>query len=332
MVSVKRISRITGIVLLILILGVIGFTTWYTVDESDQAVILTFGKVKETVTEPGLHFKMPWPIQTVEKLSKETFSLQFGYKEENGEITDFPKETKMITGDENIVLADLVVQWKITDPPKYLFNSSKPEEILYNTTSAALRSIIGSSKIDDALTSGKAEIEADVRELLSELMGKYDVGISVLAVKLQDVELPNDDVRGAFTAVTDARETMNTKINEARKYENKRMNEAEGEKAAILSAAEGDKKQRTETARGDVAVFDKLYAEYKKNKEITRSRLVIETLEQVLPNAELYIMNDNGNTLKYLPLRTLEPQVPSSAAKDQDSSANQEKQKKGGNE
>ena len=138
-------------------------------------------------------------------------------------------------------------------------------------------------------------------------MGKYDVGISVLAVKLQDVELPNDDVRSAFTAVTDARETMNTKINEARKYENKRMNEAEGEKAAILSAAEGDKKQRTETARGDVAVFDKLYAEYKKNKEITRSRLVIETLEQVLPNAELYIMNDDGNTLKYLPLRTLEP-------------------------
>ena len=332
MVSLKRISRITGIALLILILGVIGFTTWYTVDESDQAVILTFGKVKETVTEPGLHFKMPWPIQTVEKLSKETFSLKFGYKEENGEITDFPKETKMITGDENIVLADLVVQWKITDPPKYLFNSSKPEEILYNTTSAALRSIIGSSKIDDALTSGKAEIEADVRELLSELMGKYDVGISVLAVKLQDVELPNDDVRSAFTAVTDARETMNTKINEARKYENKRMNEAEGEKAAILSAAEGDKKQRTEAARGDVAVFDKLYAEYKNNKEITRSRLVIETLEQVLPNAELYIMNDDGNTLKYLPLRTLEPQVPTAAAKDQDSSANQETQKKGGNE
>lgn len=307
----------------------VGFTTWYTVDESDQAVILTFGKVEQTVAEPGLHFKMPWPIQTVEKLSKETFSLQFGYEEENGEVTEFPNETKMITGDENIVLADLVVQWKITDPPKYLFNSSDPQEILYNTTSAALRSIIGSSKIDDALTSGKAEIEADVRELLSQLLVKYDVGISVLAVKLQDVELPNDNVRSAFTAVTDARETMNTKINEAKKYENKRMNEAEGEKAAILSAAEGDKKKRTETARGDVAVFDKLYAEYKNNKEITRDRLVIETLEQVLPNAEVYIMNDDGNTLKYLPLRTMESQV-SAAAKDQDASPNQETEKQKG--
>lgn len=313
---------------LILILGVVGVSTWYTVDESDQAVILTFGKVEQTIAEPGLHFKMPWPIQTVEKLSKETFSLQFGYKEKNGKITDFPEETKMITGDENIVLADLVVQWKITNPPKYLFNANNPQEILYNTTSAAVRSIIGSTKIDDALTSGKAEIEADVRELLSQLMEKYDVGISVLAVKLQDVELPNDNVRSAFTAVTDARETMNTKINEARKYENKRMNEADGEKAAILSAAEGDKKKRTEMARGDVAVFDKLYTEYKNNKEITRSRLVLETLEQVLPNAEIYIMNDNGNTLKYLPLRTLEPKAPT--VKKQEPAVGQETQKKGG--
>lgn len=172
---------------------------------------MTFGKVEQTITEPGLHFKLPWPIQSVEKLSKETFSLKFGYKEENGEVTDYPRETKMITGDENIVLADLVVQWKITDPPKYLYNADDPEKILYDTTSAALRSIIGSTKIDDALTSGKAQIEADVRELLTQLMEKYDVGISISAVKLQDVELPNEEVRKAFTNVTDARETANTK-------------------------------------------------------------------------------------------------------------------------
>lgn len=152
----------------------------------------------------------------------------------------------MITGDENIVLADLVVQWKITDPPKYLYNADDPEKILYDTTSAALRSIIGSTKIDDALTSGKAQIEADVRELLSQLMEKYDVGISISAVKLQDVELPNEEVRKAFTNVTDARETANTKSNEADKYENKRINEAEGEKDAIISQANGDKAARTE--------------------------------------------------------------------------------------
>jgi modulator of FtsH protease HflK len=310
MISLKRIYTIVGLVFLVAVLCIVAFSTWYTVDESEQAVILTFGKVEEGLTEPGLHFKLPWPIQSVEKLSKETFSLQFGYEEKDGKIKEFPDETKMITGDENIVLADLVVQWKITDPEKYLFNSDNPEEILYDATSASLRSIIGSSKIDDALTSGKAEIEADVRDLLSTLIDKYDIGISVLAVKLQDVELPNDEVRKAFTNVTDARETMNTKINEAKKYENKRKNEAQGEKDALIATAEGEKAARIERARGDVAVFNKLYEEYRKNPEITRQRLVIETIEQVLPNTEIYIMNDDGNTLKYFPIRPLEKEKP----------------------
>jgi modulator of FtsH protease HflK len=310
MTSIKRVYTIVGLIFLIAILSVLALTTWYTVDESEQAVILTFGKVEEGLNEPGLHFKLPWPIQSVEKLSRETFSLQFGYEENGGQIKEFPNETKMITGDENIVLADLVVQWKITNPSQYLFNAENPEEILYDATSASLRSIIGSSKIDDALTSGKAEIEADVRDLLSELINKYEIGISILAVKLQDVELPNDEVRKAFTNVTDARETMNTKINEAKKYRNKRTNEAQGEKDALMSAAQGDRAARIETARGDVSVFNKLYVEYSKSPEITRQRLVLETIEQVLPNTEIYIMNDDGNTLKYFPIRPLEKEQP----------------------
>lgn len=312
--NLNRIYKTVGLIILGAILVIVGFTTWYTVDESEQAVIITFGKVEEGVTEPGLHFKLPWPIQSVETLSKETFSLQFGYEEKDGKVKEFPEETKMITGDENIVLADLVVQWKITDPAKYLFNSEHPEEILFNSTSASLRSIIGSSKIDDALTSGKAEIEAEVRDLLSTLVEKYDIGISILAVKLQDVELPNDEVRKAFTNVTDARETMNTKINEAGKYRNKRTNEAKGEVAALKSKALGDKAARIETARGDVSVFNKLYDEYRTNPDITRQRLMLETLEQVLPNAEIYIMNDNGDTLKYFPIRPLENQQPKTNA------------------
>lgn len=306
MLTLKKIYMITGGVFLIVVLGLVLITSWYTVDESEQAVILTFGNAEEGTSEPGLHFKMPWPIQQVEKLSKETFSLSFGYKEENGKMKEFPEETKMITGDENIVLADLVVQWKITDPTKYLFNSIDPKEILNDATSASLRSIIGNSKIDDALTSGKAEIEANVRDLLSTLITNYDIGISILAVKLQDVELPNDEVRKAFTNVTDARETMNTKINEARKYENQRINEAEGEKEAIILNAQGDKAARIEQARGDVAVFDKLFEQYRTNPGITEQRLIIETIEKVLPNAEVYIMNDDGNTLKYFPIRPLE--------------------------
>ncbi|MFC5735284.1 FtsH protease activity modulator HflK [Cytobacillus gottheilii] len=314
MVSLKRIYTLSGLAIAIVVLAIIAFTSWYTVDESDQAVILTFGDAEDTITEPGLHFKMPWPIQSVEKLSKETFSLQFGYEEQEGEIKDFPDETKMITGDENIVLADLVVQWKITDPEKFLFNAEDPEEILYDGTSSSLRSIIGSSQIDDALTSGKAQIEADVWELLTSLVEKYDIGISILAVKLQDVELPNADVRKAFTDVTDARETMNTKINEAEKYKNQRMNEAQGEVSAIKSRAQGEQEARLQGARGDVAVFNSLYEEYRNSPEITRERLMLETMEQVLPGSEIYIMNDDGNTMKYFPIRPLEKEQQKPAA------------------
>ncbi|HHW37683.1 MAG TPA: FtsH protease activity modulator HflK [Bacillales bacterium] len=316
MISLKRIYTTFGLFILILILGVVGFTSWYTVDESEQAVILTFGKVDEGISQPGLHFKMPWPIQDVRKLSKETFSLQFGYKKENGAVIDeLPQDTKMITGDENIVLADLVVQWKITDPGKFLYNAEDPRNILYNATSASLRGVIGSSKIDDVLTSGKAEVEAKVRDVLTELLTDYDIGISILAVKLQDVELPNEEVRKAFTQVTDARETMNTKINEANKYLNKRKQEAEGEKDAIISMAEGDRAARVEKSIGDVAVFNALYNEYKKQPDITRKRLVLETIDQVLPNANVYILNDDGGTLKYLPIRPLEGNNPAPQTK-----------------
>ena len=309
--STRRISVILGMAIAGILLVVIAFTTWYTVDESEQAVLITFGKADTTVTDSGLHFKLPWPIQRAEILSKETFSLQFGYKQDpGGELVSFDKETKMITGDEYIVLTDLVVQWKITEPQKYLFNAQNPREILSDATSASIRSVIGSSTIDAALTDGKAEIEAQTRELLATLIEKYDIGIAVQGVKLQDVELPNAEVRAAFTAVTDARETKNTKINEANKYENQKKSEAEGERDAIKSRAAGQKTARIEQARGDVALFNNLHAEYMKNKDITRQRLVIETLEQVLPKAKIYIMNDTGETVKYLPLQQLESQTP----------------------
>ncbi|WP_163581597.1 FtsH protease activity modulator HflK [Gracilibacillus saliphilus] len=297
--TLKQIYSWIGIVVAVVVLGLFAATSWYTVDESEQAVLITFGKAEEGTTEPGLHFKLPWPIQTVETLSRETFSLNFGYDPENEEEADI---VRMITGDENILQADLVVQWKIIEPSKYLFNSDDPQQVLYNATSASLRSIIGSSTIDEALTDGKAEIENEVLDLLVTLMEDYEVGIAIQDVKLQEVDLPNEEVRQAFMKVTDARETMNTKKNEADKYRNEIYEEAQGEKDAIISRAEGDKIERIETARGNVAGFNALYDAYESNPDITRQRLVLETLDQVLPDANIYIMNDDGNTLKYLPL------------------------------
>src|SRR5690606_35076638 len=135
--SLKQIYVTLAMALGVIILAVAGFTSWYTVDESEQAVVITFGKASDPITEPGLKFKLPWPIQSVKKLSKETFSLQFGYTEVDGEVVSVEEEeTKMSTGDETIVLADMVVQWRITDPAKYLFNVDNPDRVLKSSSSA----------------------------------------------------------------------------------------------------------------------------------------------------------------------------------------------------
>jgi membrane protease subunit HflK len=140
--SLRQMYKWGGLVIAAIILIFVLITTWYTVDESEQAVMLTFGKAEDGITEPGLHFKMPWPIQEVKKMSKETFSMDFGFN--NGE--DEADKVTMITGDDKIVQADLVVQWKITDPRSYLFASEEPEQVLFNATSSSLRGVIGSKK------------------------------------------------------------------------------------------------------------------------------------------------------------------------------------------
>ncbi|RWZ59802.1 FtsH protease activity modulator HflK [Halobacillus fulvus] len=317
--SAKKIYQWTGLVVSAAVLLVVLITTWYTVDESEQAIVLTFGEAEEGITEPGLHFKLPWPVQEVEKLSKETFSLDFGFNDGDGEAD----KVTMITGDDKIVQADLVVQWKITSPEDYLFASEDPEQVLNNATSSSLRGVIGSSEIDEALTSGKAEIENEVRENLVTLMENYTIGISILDVKLQEVDLPNKDVRSAFTKVTDAREQKQSKVNEAEKYENQKREEALGERDAVIQRAEGDKVERIQEANGDVARFNALLSEYESHQAITRERLVMETLEQVLPEANVYIMNDDSNTMKYLPLMQGNVQTVTPPASDEESENNE---------
>ncbi|WP_048600687.1 FtsH protease activity modulator HflK [Rubeoparvulum massiliense] len=289
-----------GLVLAILVLA--AFTSWYTVDETEQVALHTFGKVTQTHAEPGLHFKLPWPIQTVTKVSKETFSFDFGTNDGGRTMNS---DAKMITGDENILLADLVVQWRISDVRDFLYATQDPEKILASSTSAALRGVIGSTKIDDALTVGKPEIERRVKEQLISLMDDYNAGIQIIDVKLKTVDLPTEEVRKAFTEVTDAREMMNTKINQANKYYNEKYNYATGEKDAIISKAQGDKTARIEGAKGDVAKFNAIYSEYVKNPSITKQRLVLETLEAILPGAQIYIMDDTDGVVKYLPLDRL---------------------------
>lgn len=280
----------------------IASTCIYTVDQTDYAVISTFGKPNTEIVSSGLKLKLPNPIQKVDKLSKETFSTTIGYTVQNDDVIVEDHEAKMITGDENIILADLEIQWKIDDPIAFLYNTNDPRMILRNATSSSLRGVVGSSMVDDVLTDGRSKIITDIRDSLSELVDQYQLGVSIINVNLQDVDLPTDEVDSAFKAVTDAREERLTKVNNAEKYRNEIINEVKGEKDAIISKAEATSVSLVEKAKGDTARFDALYTEYAKNKEVTKQRLITDTLNAILGDVKLYITDGADGTLKYLPI------------------------------
>ena len=303
----SKLGRKIALIGLILLVGpyLLG-SCIYTVDQSEYAIITTFGKPDTQPVGSGLRFKLPYPIQSVIKLSKETFSTTIGYQETpDGQLEIYEHEAKMITGDENIILADLEIQWKISDPIAFLYNTSDPKRILYNATSSALRGVVGSSLVDDVLTDGRAEVISNIREELMRLINEYELGITIVNVNLQDVDLPTAQVDAAFKAVTDAREESLTKINNAEKYRNQKLNEVMGERDATISQAEAQKVATIEKANGDTAKFNALYNEYVKNKEVTRQRLITETLNTVLKDAKVYIVDDSGSTVKYLPIEVL---------------------------
>jgi len=300
--TVKKIviGAIAAVVLLYL-----GSTSFYTVQEQERAAILTFGKY-DRETSSGLHFKWPSPIQEVRIVPAElTQHITIGYRQNGNTVTPVDEESMMITGDENIVSADAVVTWKISNIRNYLHNISNPEQFLRNSTSASIRSVIGAQKLDYAITDGKTAIQDQVREKLIELQNKYETGIQIIDLKFQDIEPPGGEVEDAFRAVTNAREEKNTKINNAAKYENDRIPKARGEAQALIEKAEAEKKSRILNAEGDVAKFNAIYAEYAKNPGVTENRLILETLEKILPNAQIFITNSGSDTVNYLPLNEL---------------------------
>jgi len=280
----------------------LGSTTFYTVQEQERAAIMTFGKFTGE-EKAGLHFKLPYPIQDVIKVPAEiTQRIHIGYTEKNGKDIPLDAESLMITGDENIVAADAVVEWKIGNIEKYLYNIEEPELFLRNASIAAIRTVIGSTKLDSAITDGKTEVQIKVKEKLDELNNLYDTGILIQDIKFQDIEPPEGEVSNAFKEVTNAREEKNTKINNAKKYENDIIPKARGEAQAILENAEAVKKSRILNAQGDVAKFNAVQQEYAKSPAITENRLILETLEKILPNAKIIISDNNDSTVKYFPV------------------------------
>jgi membrane protease subunit HflK len=280
------------------------FTGTYMVGPDEVGVVRTFGEFTR-VAQSGLNYHFPYPIEQVNTPAvTEVKRIEIGFRTlRNGQYRSVEKESLMLTGDENIVDAEMIVQYKIKDPVKYLFRIVEPELTVRTAAEASLRTVVGRNKIDETLTTGKFKIQEETKIQLQLILDKYDSGIHVVAVQLQDVSPPKE-VIGAFKDVASAKEDKNRMVNQAEGYRNNVIPKARGEAEAMIRDAEGFKQARIKRSEGDAAKFTTILREYRKAKSITQKRLYLETMERVLPNIEKIIIPDknSGNMLNLLNL------------------------------
>ena len=301
----KRILIAAVVVMLLIGAG----TCFYTVDDKQQAVVTTFGKVTD-VTDAGVHFMMPFGIQQVQKVDVNVYQkIELGYStDKGGNYQIKTKESTMITGDYNIVNVDFFVEYKISDPVQYLYASNSPELILRNLIQSQVRNVVGSSTVDSVLTDGKENIQMQVKNLVTEILEQYDIGLTLVDVKIQDSEPPTQDVIEAFKAVETAKQQAETVVNDAKAYQNAKLPDAQAQADKLIQNAAYLKQKRINEAVEQVAMFNAMYAEYIQNPEITRSRMYYEAISQILPGVKLYIntaSGDGSDVQMLLPLDTL---------------------------
>jgi len=271
------------------------FDSYFTVSEQENVVVLSAGKYKDT-KEAGLHFKMPF-FQSARSVNMTTQGMEMGYMESNG-VAVSTEDSMMITYDFNIVSVDLYVEWRVINPVKYLYNVSEPNLVLRNVVQSSARDIVSSYGVDSVLTDGKSEIQTKMRELINEVLDRYDIGIQVTNVIIQDAEPPNEAVKLAFKAVEDAKQKKDTLINEAKKYANENIPGARAEADRLVKSAEGVKEARIYEANGQVSRFNEIYSEYINNPDITKARMYYEAIEEILPSLKVIIDSSESGTLK----------------------------------
>jgi len=290
------------------ILG-IGLVLWlltgiYGVGPDEVGVVQTFGKYSRAA-QSGLNYHFPYPIETVQTPKvTEVKRIEIGFRTVgNKQYQTVQRESLMLTGDENIVDAEMIVQYRIKDPIAYTFNFIKPELTVREASEASLRTVVGRHNIDEALTAGKFMIQEETKTLVQAILDKYNTGILVVAVQLQDVS-PPEQVIAAFKDVASAKEDKNRMVNQAEGYRNDVIPKARGEAQARIREAEGYKEARIARAEGDVAKFSAVLKEYRKAKGVTETRLYLETMEEILANTEKIIVPDseNGNLINLLNL------------------------------
>ena len=302
----SKLGKSVPLILLALVLVVAAMTCWYTVDDKQQAVVTTFGKVTD-ITGAGVHFKLPFGIQQVQKVDVNVYQkIELGYTTSGDAYLVNEDESTMITGDYNIVNVDFFVEYRISNPERYLYASNDAELILRNLIQSQVRNVVGSSSVDSVLTDGKENIQMQVKSLVTEILMEYDIGLTLVDVRIQDAEPPTQEVIEAFKAVETAKQNAEAVVNQAKAYENAQIPAAQAQADKLIQNAEYLKQKRINEAKEQVAMFTAMYEEYARNPEITRSRMYYEAISEILPGVKLFINTSGSDDVQMLlPLEAL---------------------------
>ena len=301
-----------GILLGIVVIGL--FTSYYTVQPEEQAVVKRFGAVI-SIREPGLHFKLPFGIDRAYNIpTARVLKEEFGFRTTGtGQRASYRKdaamldESLMLTGDLKVIDVEWVVQYRISDPSLFLHRARDPRKTLRDISEAVMRRIVGNSLGSDVLTEKRVQVAMQARDELQDILDSFDIGIWISTIELQDVT-PPEKVKPAFNEVNQAEQERERLINEAEKRRNQVIPRAEGQANQIIAQAQGHAAERVNKALGETARFSAILAEYKNVPEVTRQRLYLEMIDKVLPEiGRIYIMDESGNSP--LPLLNLSPET-----------------------
>lgn len=295
-VSLTRKIRLAAIGIFVGLLVIIClFRCFYSVDEQHNAVVTQFGSIVKVDTA-GFYFKAPW--QSVTKVDMTTHGTGIGYivSEDGQNLTDTDNGI-MITSDFNLLNIDFYLEYRVSDPVTYLYNSENPEQILSNVALANIRTVVSNYTVDEAMTTGKGQIQADIKEAILADLDKENIGLTIVNITVQDSEPPTSEITAAFKSVETAKQGADTAMNNALQYQNSEIPSAEADADAIIQQAEATKAARIAEANGQVARFNEMYEQYAQFPLITKRRMFYEKLNEVIPGCKIIITDGSTSTM-----------------------------------
>lgn len=297
--ELPKIGKYVKFILIAIVVVLVISGGFYNVSEQENAVVTMFGKVLRTDTA-GLYFKIPF-LQKVQYVDITTHGTGVGYTlGNNGQNITDENNGIMITSDFNLLDIDFYLEYRVSDPVAYLYASDDPEEILKNIALSSIRSVVADYTVDEAMTTGKGQIQASVKEDMTRELNEHDIGLAVVNITVQDSEPPTDEIKQAFKAVETAKQGADTARNNALAYQNEQLPKAEANADKIIQTAEADKAARIAEAEGQVVRFNEMFDQYKLYPYITKKRMFYETMEELLPSLKVII--SDGGTQTLMPL------------------------------